>query len=135
MTKLEDQIRRRVTDTLEEYDQLTRKEHLTGEDAFARVKEEFQRKVQERESAVDAAMQALENAFEFMEDAFGDSLEMVSFVTEINTSCYSIWFLKENDCAKYYQYNKRLLFEEQHQEILSELDEVETDLNTAIKHS
>ena len=135
MTKLEDQIRRRVTDTLEEYDQLTRKEHLTGEDAFARVKEEFQRKVQERESAVDAAMQALEHAFDFMEDAFGDSQEMVSFVTELNTSCYSIWFLKENDCAKYYQYNKRLLFEEQHQEILSELDEVETDLNTAIKHS
>ena len=80
-------------------------------------------------------MQALEHAFDFMEDAFGDSQEMVSFVTELNTSCYSIWFLKENDCAKYYQYNKRLLFEEQHQEILSELDEVETDLNTAIKHS
>ena len=83
--------------------------------------------------AADAAMRALEYAFEFMEAAFGDSQEMVSFVTELNTNYYSIQFLKDNDCAKYYQYNKKLLFEEQHQEIMTELDEIEQDLNTAVK--
>ena len=58
---------------------------------------------------------------------------MVAFVTELNTNYYSIQFLKENDCDKYYRYNKRLLFDEQRQEILEELDEVEQDLNTALK--
>ena len=51
----------------------------------------------------------------------------------LNTNYYSIQFLKENDCDKYYRYNKRLLFDEQRQEILEELDEVEQDLNTALK--
>ena len=58
---------------------------------------------------------------------------IVAFVTELNTNYYSIQFLKENDCDKYYRYNKRLLFDEQQQEILEELDEVEQDLNTALK--
>lgn len=133
MTKLEDQIRKRAVDTMESYDQLIQREHLAGEDAFAQVKREFEKAVQLREETVDVAMQALEHAFDFMEDAFGDSQEMVSFVTELNTNYYSIQFLKENDCAKYYQYNKKLLFEEQHQEIMSELDEIEQDLNTVIK--
>lgn len=133
MTKLEDQIRKRAVDTMESYDQLIQREHLAGEGAFAQVKGEFEKAVQLREETVDVAMQALEHAFDFMEDAFGDSQEMVSFVTELNTNYYSIQFLKENDCAKYYQYNKKLLFEEQHQEIMSELDEIEQDLNTVIK--
>ena len=133
MTKLEDQIRKRAVDPMESYDQLIQREHLAGEDAFAQVKGEFEKAVQLREETVDVAMQALEHAFDFMEDAFGDSQEMVSFVTELNTNYYSIQFLKENDCAKYYQYNKKLLFEEQHQEIMSELDEIEQDLNTVIK--
>ena len=133
MTKLEDQIRKRAVDTMESYDQLIQREHLAGEDSFAQVKGEFEKAVQLREETVDVAMQALEHAFDFMEDAFGDSQEMVSFVTELNTNYYSIQFLKENDCAKYYQYNKKLLFEEQHQEIMSELDEIEQDLNTVIK--
>ena len=53
---------------------------------------------------------------------------MVVFVTELNVNYFSIWFLQENDCDKYYQYNKGLLFDEQQQKILSELDEVEHTL-------
>ena len=87
----------------------------------------------EREELTERTLSALEHAFEFMEDAFGDSQEMVSFVTELNTNYYSIQFLKENDCDKYYQYNKKLLFDKQQEEILSELNKVEQDLNTAIK--
>ena len=68
-----------------------------------------------------------------MEEAFGQSQEMVVFVTELNVNYYSVWFIKENGCDKYYQYNKKLLFDKQQEEILSELNEVEQDLNTAIK--
>ena len=52
----------------------------------------------------------LEHAFDFMEAAFGGSQEMVLFVTELNTGFYSIEFLQEYDCERYYQYNKNLLF-------------------------
>jgi len=45
-----------------------------------------------------------------MEAAFGGSQEMVLFVTELNTGFYSIEFLQEYDCERYYQYNKNLLF-------------------------
>ena len=118
---------------LESYEQLAKEEHLEGEVAFERIKEVFGNEVAEREELTERTLSALEHAFEFMEDAFGDSQEMVSFVTELNTNYYSIQFLKENDCDKYYQYNKKLLFDKQQEEILSELNEVEQDLNTAIK--
>ena len=73
------------------------------------------------------------SAFDFMEEAFGDSQEMVAFVTELNTNYYSVQFLKDNDCERYNRYNKKLLFGAQQEEILKELDEVEQELNTGIK--
>ena len=88
---------------------------------------------EERETVFEQTKIALDCAFDFMEDAFGDSQEMVSFVTELNTNFYSIQYLKENDCDKYYRYNKRLLFEEQRHSILEQMDEVEKELNTASK--
>ena len=119
MTKQEDHVRKQVLDTLESYEQLTKEEHLDGEAAFERVKELFGNEVAGREELIEYTLAALEHAFDFMEGAFGDSQEMVSFVTELNTN--------------YYQYNKKLLFDKQQEEILSELNEVEQDLNTAIK--
>ena len=133
LTKLQDKIYRKVVETLERFGQMVQQDHLTSEAAFARVKEEFQQSVEVREQVVEHTLQSLNHAFDFMEDAFGDSQEMVAFVTELNTNYYSIQFLKDNDCDKYYRYNKRLLFGEQQQEILKELDEVEQDLNTALK--
>ena len=133
MTKQEDHVRKQVLDTLESYEQLTKEEHLDGEAAFERVKELFGNEVAGREELTEHTLAALEHAFDFMEAAFGDSQEMVSFVTELNTNYYSIQFLKENDCDKYYQYNKKLLFDKQQEEILSEMDEIEQDLNTVIK--
>ena len=118
---------------LEQYLLLIQKEHLEGEEAFEKVRQEFAKETQIREEKIEEAQNALEYAFDFMEDAFGDSHEMVSFVTELNTNYYSIQFLKENDCDKYYMYNKKLLFEEQHEEVLKQLDEVEEELNTALK--
>ena len=49
---------------------------------------------------------------------------MVCFVTELNTNYYSIQYLKENDCDKYFKYNKGLLFDERREKILEELEEM-----------
>ena len=97
------------------------------------MKEMFGQETELREQKIDGTLDALEHVFDFMEEAFGDSQEMVAFVTELNTDYYSVQFLKDNDCERYCRYNKKLLFGERQEEILKELDEVEQELNTALK--
>ena len=103
-----------VIKTLESYEQISKAEHLEAETEFERVREEFKKEPAK-----------LDNAFDFMEEAFGQSQEMVVFVTELNVNYYSVWFIKENGCDKYYQYNRGLLFDEQQAEIMAEMDELE----------
>ena len=120
---------RQVNDTLERYQQLLKEEHLTApqqaEEAFERVRAEFEKETRKREELLERTGKALDNAFYFMEAAFGDSQEMVSFVTELNTNYYSVQYLKENDCDMYYKYNKRLLVDEQREKLLAAMDEAE----------
>lgn len=73
------------------------------------------------EADFDEAAQMLEHGFDFMEAAFGDSQEMVIFISELNRSPYCIQFLQEYDCRRYYEYNSRLLFDEREQEILGKI--------------
>lgn len=133
LTRMEDGIWQKALGALERYGQEAKKEHLSGKDAFDRIKEMFGQEAKAREEKIEETLYALEHAFDFMEEAFGDSQEMVAFVTELNTNVYSVQFLKDNECERYYRYNKKLLFGEQQEEILKELDEVEQELNTAIK--
>ena len=133
LTRAEDGVWRKVLSALERNGQEVKKEHLSGWEAFARVKEMFGQETELREQKIDGTLDALEHVFDFMEEAFGDSQEMVAFVTELNTDYYSVQFLKDNDCERYCRYNKKLLFGERQEEILKELDEVEQELNTALK--
>ena len=129
LTREADHMLRQVNDTLDRYQQLLKEERLTAADqaeaAFERVRGEFEKETRKREELLERTGRALDNAFYFMEDAFGDSQEMVSFVTELNTNYYSIQFLKENDCDMYYKYNKRLLVDEQREKLLERMDEAE----------
>ena len=114
-----------VIKTLESYEQISKVEHLEAEAEFERVREEFKKEPAKLEQQIENTTKALDNAFDFMEEAFGQSQEMVVFVTELNVNYYSVWFIKENGCDKYYQYNKGLLFDEQQAEIMAEMDELE----------
>ena len=64
---------------------------------------------------------ALEHAFDFLEAAFGDSQEMVIFLTGLNMSEAAVAFLQTTDCERYERYNKRLLFSESDREIRDEI--------------
>ena len=70
--------------------------------------------------------------FDFLEDAFGESQEMVFFITELNANSYSMWFIKENGSDSYYRYNKGLLFEERQKVILAEMDAAENAMDRGI---
>ena len=61
-----------------------------------------------RDTAQQTASAALEAAFDFMEQAFAESQEMVVFVTELTLSPAAHAFIAENGCERYFQYNKEM---------------------------
>ena len=87
------------------------------EETWEAVKEMFAGIRESYEGSWEEAGEMLEHGFDFMEAAFGDSQEMVIFVTNLNTSGYCVHFLQEYECERYYQYNKKLLFEDREGEL------------------
>ena len=88
---------------------------------FSKVEEVFDRENESYEKIRQEAEQKLEYAFDFMEGAFGSAQEMVMFITELNFNFYSVQFLQESDCERYYQYNKELLFNEKRKKLLERI--------------
>ncbi|MGL4791215.1 MAG: ATP-binding protein [Anaerotignaceae bacterium] len=93
-------------------------------DGFNVVRGQFNMEVEKREELINTTAEKLENSFEFMEKVFGEGQEMVVFVTELNSGYFSIKFINENGCVKFYHYNKNLLFKQQQQSIVKEIDEL-----------
>jgi len=98
-------------------------------EAFDRVRAEFVKETEKREQMIAAVSENLECAFDFMERAFGESQEMVVFITELTVNFYGAKFLSENECGRFYKYNKGLLANERRAGILSGIEEVEMLMN------
>lgn len=112
-----------VLETMNRYLQTAKSESLAdGGEIFSRFAAMFGEEKERLEAQSGFSLQMLEYAFDFMEGTFGDSQEMVIFITELNTSYYAVRFLEENECERYFQYNKRLLFEDREADILKKLD-------------
>ena len=94
------------------------------EGGFEVIKELFAKDVEKREEIYDLTGDQLDNAFDFVEMVFGESQEMVVFVTELNSGYYSIKFIDEHGCVKFYRYNRNLLFKERQRKIISDIDEI-----------
>ncbi len=133
LTKQQEQTLRRVIGILERFTRELKGEIFIGDSAFDEVKKMFSRETDELEEMTSYVSATLENVFLFLEEAFGESQEMVAFVTELNANYYSTWFIRENGCDLYYRYNKGLLFEDRRQDILRRMDEAEGMLNGGIK--
>ena len=133
LTKEQEHTLDRVIDALTRFAMGLKGELFSDDDAFDCVREMFAREKEELDAAESHASEVLENAFRFMEDAFGESQEMVAFVTELNDNYYSTWFIRENGSDLYYRYNKGLLFDERREDVMRQMDEAETLLNTGIK--
>ncbi len=115
-------LRRRIR-SLEQYAETLR---LAGgpeaEKAFVLVKREFQKETEARSAFISGASAALGHAFDFMAVAFGESQEMVVFVTELTVNFYSAKFIEENGSEQYYTYNHDLMLGRRRQGILKDLD-------------
>ena len=99
-------------------------------DDFDEVKALFEKEVEKHEENAKVTGEHLENVFHFIEDAFGSGQEMVAFVTELNSNFYAIQFIKENGSDEYYRNNKGLLFEERHNDIVSDMEIFQEMLRT-----
>ena len=97
------------------------------------VKALFESETESYENRTDETSLTLQNVFDFMEAAFGDSQEMVAFITELNANYYSLWFIRENGSDQYYRHNKGLLFDDRQKMLLGQMEEVENILNNGIK--
>ena len=91
-------------------------------ESFAQAKAGFDRQRETLEDAEKKAMNALEHAFDFMEQAFEGGQEMVVFVTDLATVAESARFLAEHNCDRYLQYNQELLIGSKRAELLAELN-------------
>ncbi len=116
---------RGVFRTLCQYEELlSRMTEKDSEAAFELVRQQFAGESDRLEAAEQRAQDQLEYAFDFMEAAFGESQEMAVFITELSINSGAMWFLKEHECARYYKYNKELLFDTQQAQIGRQLDEI-----------
>ena len=100
------------------------KEQPEEERAWEILREEFHHQTELRSRTMASALEQLEYAFDFMEAAFGEGQEMVIFITELSVNRYAAMFLAQNECPRYYRYNKALLFEDRDAGIRRQLEEI-----------
>ena len=133
LTREQEQIQHRVIETLNRFSLEIKGEIFVGDGALDEVREMFGREKEELERMTEHTSDALDNAFRFLEDAFGESQEMVAFVTELNANYYSVGFINENGNDLYYRHNKGLLFEARHENVVKQMEEAENMLNSVLK--
>lgn len=131
LSREEETVSRHCVRMLEQYAEALRLDGIREADkAFPFVKERFTEESGKRRDEISAASAALEHAFAFMAAAFGESQEMVVFVTELTVNFYSAKFIAENGSDQYYVYNRGLLFSERQQGILNEIDNLRAGINS-----
>ncbi|MCD8188779.1 MAG: MoxR family ATPase [Clostridiales bacterium] len=112
----------RVLDTLDSYRQTLRTGDVsTSDQAAEALRTQFSTAVTRRREVILDASARLDNAFSFLEAAFGESQELVVFLTELTMNCYSMRFIRDNGCEKYSQYNQSLLLGGRQRSILDEI--------------
>ena len=99
-------------------------ENFLSDRNWERLKGLFEEKRISLEEQMNETLLLLEHAFDFMELCFGESQEMVVFITELSCSPHAMWFLGENECPRYYRYNKALLFEDREEQVRKKLGEI-----------
>ena len=111
----------RLIRKLEDYlSELTEKKIPDGA-AMAVLRERFAAEVERREQLADTASGELDNAFRFLERTFGDSQELVMFVTELTAGADTSWFIENFGCDAYYRHNKELLFHDARRTLAAEI--------------
>ena len=98
--------------TLALFDRALRLEAPGRNVVFDDVKALFANMVDALDTRIAATSAALDNAFRFVEDAFGSGQEMLLLVTDLSVNRYSMAFINDHGCERYFAHNEDLLFYE-----------------------
>jgi len=117
---------------IDEIDALTRQMNLiagarSGEEAFAVVKQEFDKIISGLKEDARSVRGELSNMFRFCEDAFGEGQELFLITGGLTASDRGTMFLSRYGCEEYFRHNKDLMIYDKETEIdhmLEELEEV-----------
>jgi hypothetical protein len=102
----------RLINALEEYRRRLQAEQIPAGGAMDALRAWFGGQVERRRAAGADAGGAFDNAFRFLEETFGDSQELVLFVTELTAGYDTSWFVETFGCDAYFRHNKELLFDD-----------------------
>lgn len=94
---------------------------LSSLEAFNIAKEPFDRQREILETAETKALNSINHALQFMEDAFSKGQEMVIFITNLSLSSNAALFLSEHEIPVYENHKQVLLIGTRKAEILDDL--------------
>ena len=73
------------------------------------------------------ALSRLNNSFRFVENAFGEGQEMLLLVTDLSVNKYTMAYINDHGCDRYFDHNKQLLFHERGSDLIDRINRL--DLN------
>ena len=112
----------REINALEDYRQRLAKEDITAPaEAMEAVRGWYGGGVEKRRALAAEAGARFDNAFRFLEQTFGQSQELVIFVTEITSGHDTSWFVENFGCDAYFRHNKELLFDDTRRRIRDDI--------------
>ena len=92
---------------------------------FSRVKELFGELVDALDARIAATSEALDNAFRFVEDAFGEGQEMLLLVTDLSVNRHGMSFINDHGCERYFKHNEALLFHERGSDLADRINQLD----------
>ena len=96
-----------------------------GPAALGIVQDLYSAEVNALKAHADGASTALDNAFAFIEGAFGAERELLVFTTELTARKATALFIARFGCAAYDRASEGLMVEEQRSELLAQMEELE----------
>ena len=112
----------REINALEDYRRRLAYEEITApEEAMDAVRGWFGAEVAKRKELGAETGTYFDHAFRFLEETFGQTQELVIFVTEITAGCDTSWFVENFGCDAYFRHNKELLFDDTRRRIRDEI--------------
>lgn len=125
ISREEQKVKAMVVAELQEYKTLIAQKGTNDPKTdFAIIKERFDELEAKRKETVASISDHLTNCFAFFGAVYGESQEIVMFLSELSAGFYSIRFVQETGNEAYYKYNRLLLLKNRKEELKEEILEL-----------
>ena len=95
-----------------------------NKEQFAMLKATFDKDVKKYKASAAKTTAAMENAFKYMEGAFGDEQEMTLFVAELTINKNIANFIAKHGSESYFKHNKSMLIYNEDDKLNNEINDV-----------